>query len=344
MNKTLITLLLLGIIAPCLLFADVIAPELDKAMRENPQGDFWVMVYFCDAITPQQAINQFAIRGDEISVRQQVVGIMQEKTQKQYHWFFELYRKYAKQVTNLQLHPLHQAVSFRSKSDFIFKVATLQVIKHICRYQLELTKPHDFFLARDYYKISGFTVEQIAESGEDQAVTTVGAREIDWSKIDWTKIINILKQVYQFIEENKPVVNTSVDMACAIPEGISNWQTLAGWRSKKGPGFAITYKNLYGITVVKLAFRPDFYYNGNHESKGRYLTCATVILDELDVKWGYTFSADVKIPKEGIVNSGTVENPVASMKVYVHWMVKTIVQHNEQTFTYYLDGNGSCDY
>jgi len=131
-------------------------------------------------------------------------------------------------------------------------------------------------------------------------------------------------------------------MACAIPKGIQNWQEMASWREKHTGQYSIKYVNGFGITVVEIIVRAHFYYNGNYNGIGKYITCATSTIDTLNVLWGYTLNASANIPDSGIVNLGTTQNPIAGMKLFIHWVVDTILQHQEGRLTFSLDGEGNA--
>lgn len=315
-------------------FAGTIDAELAKQMKENPLGSFHVIAFLKGKEAPQEVIKNFQIRGDKFQVAQQVAQLYKNETERHFHWF---YKMFANKVKKIRKHPLIQAVSFETKARIIFAISRLKYIKKITLYKKELTKPNDLFLTPEYYKLR----KEVSFSGTTTDKALSYKKLENRADINYEKIINILKDVYAFIEKNQPVVNTSIDQACAIPEGITNWQQMAGWREKHTNQYIITYKNLYGMTVVKIVVRVHFFYNGNYEDKGHYITCATTSLDDMYVMWGYTLNATVKVPDSGIVNMGTTENPIAGMKMFVKWHVKNIINQSQGNITFSLDGKGN---
>jgi len=316
-------------------YAESIDPVLSEQMAQNPNQKFHVLAFFKDKLSPEKVVNELGIRGNEIRDIQQVVQIFKNKTQEQMFWI----SKQRAGIEGLCAHELLQAVSFYALPAAIMEVAKQQEIEKITLFTQENTKPDPYFLKRQYYEIKEVKITPIGEATENKVeYQPMPSRE---GEIDIDQIINILKKLYDFIKENQPVVNTSVDQASAVPSGINGWQQLAGWQEKHTGQYKIEYVNLFGITVIKIVLKIHFYYNGNYNGVGKYITCATSSIDELNVLWGYTLNATVKIPDSGIVNIGTAQNPIAAMKMFVHWAVHTIVQHQEGSVTYSIDGNGN---
>lgn len=321
------------------LFAGTVDPILESAMLQKPDAVFHVLAFFTQKLSPQQVIDDLSIRGDKNSMVQQVVDVYKNKSQEQGAGIFEFCKERAQEsLQKLTLHELIQAVSFQATPEIIHYIAQRPEIEKVCLYSYDMTKPDEFFLTPQYYQIQRSIL--VREGDEiDTEITTVPNREE--TSVDWEKVVNILKKVYEFVKENKPVVNTSVDQACAIPQGITNWQQMAEWRNKQSSQYVIKYVNGFGVTVVEIVTKAYFYYNGSYQGKGRYITCATASIDKLNVLWGYTLNASVKIPDSGIVNMGTTENPIAGMRMVIHWIVDTLIQHQEGTLTFSLDGTGN---
>lgn len=317
--------------------AGVLDENLVRAMEQNPNGKFAVIAFFSQHLTPPQVMEQLNLRGDEEMARSEVVRTYQTTHETAFFWL----KKFLDQqegVENLTLHVLAQAATFTAPAKVIHAVADQPEIAKVALFKTELVKPDDYFVTNEYFQIRN--VEIICNG--QMAEAPVASTTMDASReITPDQIINILKQLYEFVKENKPVVNTSIDQASAVPSGTTSWQQLAGWREAHSGQYSIIYKNLYGIEVCKIVTRAHFYHSGNYQGVGRYITCATISIDEMNVMWGYTLNASVSIPNSGIVNVGTHDNPVAGMKMFVHWVLTTILQHQEGTMTYSLDGNGN---
>jgi hypothetical protein len=167
-------------------------------------------------------------------------------------------------------------------------------------------------------------------------VTPVGEHEPQ--DVDLTKIINLGKQAWAFIKKNKPVVNLQTDQASALPSGIDNWAGLQGWQDPKSYVIRMTYKNGFGMKVVDFAFRVILVYGGNYEGKGQYIARSTIAPAQLDVLWGYTFNANVKVPTT--LNAGTTANPMALMELEIGYSIDTVLKHIQKRFNFFVKGNG----
>ncbi len=319
-------------------WAGMVDISLGQEMHQNPDGKFHVIAFFQKQITPEETIESWGIRGDEISSRIQVANAYKITAEESYFWFKQFCSQYP-DVQGLVLHELLQAASFTATPKTIFAIAKHPEIGRVSLYKAENTKPNEFFLQPEYFQVQSLEVVRYGDDTETAPQTEV--IPVESREITPEQIINILKKIYDFVKENKPVVNTSIDQAAAVPQGINSWQQMAGWREKHTGQYTILYKNLYGMEVVKIVVRVHFYHSGNYNNVGKYITCATVSIDEMNVMWGYTLNATVKIPDSGIVNIGTNQNPVAGMKMFVNWVVTTILQHQEGTLTFSLDGNGN---
>ena len=154
-----------------------------------------------------------------------------------------------------------------------------------------------------------------------------------------TAIINIGKQIWAVIAANKPVVNVQTNLANAIPAGITDWTVLAGWQVPQAREYRVTYKNLYGITVVDFTFRILYTPGGSLNGHGEYLTNATIVPAQLSVAWGYTFNAQSTVA--GVMNAGTPKDPIAALQLQLHWSVDTVMSHKEDTDDFYVKGDGT---
>ncbi|MCB0384098.1 MAG: hypothetical protein KDD43_01800 [Bdellovibrionales bacterium] len=152
------------------------------------------------------------------------------------------------------------------------------------------------------------------------------------------QIINMGKKIWEIVKANKPVVEIKTKTANALPKGIQCWDQLESWNFPKAETYKVVYKNLMGIEVVRFTFRVIFTYGGQYQGKGKYITNATIVPADVNVVWGYTFGANVKINQ--VVNLGTKQNPKAGMEMNLDWMVKTPLVENRKTSTYFLSGEG----
>lgn len=93
-------------------------------------------------------------------------------------------------------------------------------------------------------------------------------------------IVQIGKDVWTFIEDNKPVATVNTDFAGAVPAAVGkNWASMAGWRDyawgRKNP-FEWVYKNGLHMTAVDLAWTWEWKCKGSYQGTGSYLTSVGV--------------------------------------------------------------------
>lgn len=152
------------------------------------------------------------------------------------------------------------------------------------------------------------------------------------------KVINIGKKVWDVVAKGKPVVNIQTDVATALPAGAKCWLDLQGWARPQSKVWGISFKNLYGVEVVKLVYRVLYLPGGSVDGQGRYIGYATIQPVEVNVAWGYTFNAKVTIPT--VFNMGSKASPIAGMNITMSWTIDTILKHTEQSQSFFVSGLG----
>lgn len=162
---------------------------------------------------------------------------------------------------------------------------------------------------------------------------------IDTADVIIDKIINLGKKVWAVIELGRPVTDIRVDTANALPKGVLCWSDLAGWSPTQSKAFRITYTNGFGGQVVNFAFRVVYTTGGSYKGQGKYITNATIIPSQVEVAWGYTFSAETEIPT--VYNAGTATEPLAGMNLNMKWAVKTVMKTDLRTESFVVGGDGS---
>ncbi len=202
----------------------------------------------------------------------------------------------------------------------------------------------------DYYTIKSVETHEIAPDlaapgSPDSAasieapITSSEVLELPLDVSDITNIINIGKQIWAIVEANKPVSNITTNQATAVPKGVTDWTSLAGWQAPQSHTYQTSIKNTYGITVIQFSYRVMFTPGGTFRGKGHYLANVTVDPANVYVAWGYTFNAQVTIPS--ITNAGTTASPTAAAEILVKWDIDTILNHIEQSASYYARGDGT---
>jgi hypothetical protein len=166
-----------------------------------------------------------------------------------------------------------------------------------------------------------------------------GPGVMDEGAIGWGDIVAIGQKVWQIVEANKPVVTTETPVAYALPRGLSCWADLQNWQPPRTQSYEVSYKNGFGMEVVKFRFRLHYTYGGGRaEGIGRYLANVTVMPADLEVLWGYTFNASVEVGQA--VNLGTLDNPTAGLELNVKWGVKTVIKESQNSFHFFVQGDG----
>lgn len=156
--------------------------------------------------------------------------------------------------------------------------------------------------------------------------------------IDIETIINLGKELWQFIVDNKPVVNIRTDRATALPKGVTHASELEGWIGPTLKTYEMTFENAYGLEVIDFKFRVNYTYNGSYNGQGQYLANVTIIPALVDVAWGYTFNARVAIPS--VLNVGSKAAPVAGVEIQIRYSVDTVMKHYEETYDFFVRGDG----
>ena len=162
------------------------------------------------------------------------------------------------------------------------------------------------------------------------------------SQITTDQVVAIGKEVWTFIEQNKPVVNTNTDYAGAIPDGITDWRTLAGWKNTMRGPITFSWINGFNAETVHIDFKWSNTYNGNHDGIGKYVTQVGPSLGKVDVSWGYTVDIDVRALSP--LNIGTKEEPIAQIDVEIHCRASTVLSDIFKNYRARFKGTGEIEY
>jgi hypothetical protein len=150
------------------------------------------------------------------------------------------------------------------------------------------------------------------------------------------------EKVWTLLKENEPVLEAKSTSASALPSGIQCWNQLSNWSRARAETYRMTYKNLYGMTVVDLEFSLIYNYGGSFDGRGKYLTNSTIQFNTVDVMWGFIVNANVEIPQ--VVNMASVDSPVAGMQVTLNWTVNTrpiSLRKLNKAVSFFVSGDGT---
>ncbi|MBI2605062.1 MAG: hypothetical protein HYW49_03170 [Deltaproteobacteria bacterium] len=200
-----------------------------------------------------------------------------------------------------------------------------------------------------YYTIKNVQIRELNEPAVNGSGFAASRRYSAWDVgpkkpgkggdgVDIETIVNLGKELWQFIVDNKPVVNIRTDRATALPKGVTRASELEGWMGPTLKTYEMSFENGYGLEVIDFKFRVNYTYNGSYDGQGQYLANVTIIPALVDVAWGYTFNARVAIPS--VLNVGTKAAPVAGVEIQLRYSVDTVVKHYEQTYDFFVRGDG----
>jgi len=165
----------------------------------------------------------------------------------------------------------------------------------------------------------------------DQAVSPLAVVEVF---VD--QIINIGKKIWAIVDAGRPVANIQLDVANALPRGVSCWSDLSGWQVPQSKVYNVQYENAFGMVVVDYSYRVTYTAGGSVDGVGKYLTNATFQPANVEVAWGFDFAANAQVPS--VFNMATKQNPVAGMQMNMKWAVKSPLNHAESTETFFVSG------
>jgi len=155
------------------------------------------------------------------------------------------------------------------------------------------------------------------------------------------ELVALGEDIYRLVQKGKPSNTTSYAPISVIPKvngtPVDVFET-ENWTMPRKNTYVITYKNLYGMEVVKFRYSVIFSYGGTYQGKGAYLTAAQIVPESIMTNFGFTFSATMKL--NGISNHGTKDSPVAGAIMAMQYTVETILQANLETDSFHITGRG----
>jgi len=159
-------------------------------------------------------------------------------------------------------------------------------------------------------------------------------------RFDINELINIGQQIWQIVKDGEPTLDFTTKSASAIPAGAVCPFNMAGWSMPLSKTYKLAYKNGFGMEVITFHYKVIFSYGGNFDGRGAYLANVSIHPSNIAVMWGFSFDATVNI--NNVLNTGTMEDPVAGMEVVLEWNVKNVVNKFKSRKIYYVDGRGNA--
>lgn len=154
-------------------------------------------------------------------------------------------------------------------------------------------------------------------------------------------LVALGESIYSLVQKGKPSNKTTYAPISILPrvngQNVDIFDT-ENWKMPAKATYVITYKNLYGMEVVKFRYSIIFSYGGTYNGTGAYITAAQIVPESVNTSFGYDFSATMKMG--GMSNLGTKANPLAGVILSMQYTVETVMQANLETASYHVTGKG----
>ena len=158
-------------------------------------------------------------------------------------------------------------------------------------------------------------------------------------------LIAIGTKLWPIIDAGRPVIDTSgmAPSISVLPEFKNadpkrEFYEMANWSLPRAQSFRVSYKNKFKSEVVGFTYTVYFQFNGNYNSKGKYITNLKIQASNADALWGFKLNASSELI--GIANVGTINNPVASAIIQISYTAKSVVNEVRSSQSFYVDGLG----
>jgi vacuolar-type H+-ATPase subunit D/Vma8 len=155
------------------------------------------------------------------------------------------------------------------------------------------------------------------------------------------ELVALGEDIYRLVNKGRPSSVANYAPISVLPKvgGVAvDILDTEGWRMPTKYSYDVSYKNMYGIEVVKFRYSVIFSYGGSFNGKGAYLTAAQIVPETINTLFGFDFNANMKLV--GLQNHGTKENPVAGAILSMEYFVGSMVQENRQVTTFHITGRG----
>jgi len=162
------------------------------------------------------------------------------------------------------------------------------------------------------------------------------SEELDAVEVVLDKVINLGKKMWGVIEAGRPVVNVQSQFANALPVGVRA-SDLENFSDLQFQSFRLQGVNYFGATVYDVVYTLVHRYGGSYQGRGAYLESVTVLPQRVEVLWGY--NVDFKVERVSTVNTGSAENPIASLALETAFRVSTPLQELRTKNIYEFKGN-----
>jgi hypothetical protein len=154
------------------------------------------------------------------------------------------------------------------------------------------------------------------------------------------RIVNIGKNIWQFVKDGHAVVNVDMPSASALPAGVTSASQLEGWEPMT-KNYQIIVPGSGTKRQVEFVFRITLWHSGSYRGAGSYISNLTVQAADYKVNWGQDFNVRARIPAEGLVNvAKTGQSPIAAAQVLVEWSRGKVFSTQGNSAVIYVRGDG----
>ena len=144
------------------------------------------------------------------------------------------------------------------------------------------------------------------------------------SAINVADIVNIGKLAWNVVTDGQQVVNYNEDYATAIPRNAS-WGDMYNFENYAAGPYGWRFIDFAGARTMEFSFYFTANCNGSYAGHGKFLTNVGATVSTVYSSWGFRVDVNCS-PPEKPVNSGTPQDPLAGLEVFVSLQVTTALQ------------------
>jgi hypothetical protein len=152
------------------------------------------------------------------------------------------------------------------------------------------------------------------------------------------ELITLGKEIWQIIKDGAPVINFANESASVIPLAAGCPFALSYWSLPQSKTYELTYENKFGMEMIYFTYKVIYSYGGRYQNKGAYLANVSIHPQDIQVAWGQSFDANVKIANS--LNLGSQEDPIAGLEVSLEWSITNPITEIQSKRVYFVDGLG----
>lgn len=225
-----------------------------------------------------------------------------------------------------------QSVDTKSVSTKVMSKNNLQIKEYHFDYDQE---------ADPYFEITKVVVEELPYITNSKSIEKSNIKSII-AVVDG--VIAIGTKVWKIIDAGKPVSNINMANGVSVIPFKGNdmidatFYEMENWSIPEAQSYRVKYKNGFGSSVISFTYTVIYQHSGQLDGKGAYLAGVNVIADDVEVSWGFDFSATSQFVQ--ISNHGTKDNKIAGATFKVSYVAKSVLKEIKSSDTFHVMGNG----